>query len=39
MFLLAIPMLFLYFAAAGIAWLNDRRKRRAAENLDIELAV
>jgi sec-independent protein translocase protein TatC len=39
MFLLAIPMLLLYFTAAGIAWLHDRRKRRAAENLDIELAV
>jgi sec-independent protein translocase protein TatC len=39
MFLLAIPMLLLYFTAAGIAWLHDRRKRRAMENLDIELAV
>ncbi|SDZ06091.1 twin-arginine translocase subunit TatC [Herbiconiux ginsengi] len=39
MFLLAIPMLLLYFAAAGIAWLHDRRKRRAMESLDIELAV
>lgn len=25
MFLLAIPMVLLYFAAAGIAWLHDRR--------------
>lgn len=25
MFLLAIPMIFLYFVAWGIAWLNDRR--------------
>ncbi|MCS5719392.1 twin-arginine translocase subunit TatC [Herbiconiux sp. CPCC 205763] len=39
MFLLAIPMLLLYFTAAGIAWLHDRRKRRAIEKLDIELAV
>jgi sec-independent protein translocase protein TatC len=39
MFLLAIPMLVLYFGAAGIAWLNDRRKRRAQQSLDIELAV
>ncbi|MFB2599906.1 twin-arginine translocase subunit TatC [Herbiconiux sp. P17] len=39
MFLLAIPMLLLYFTAAGIAWLHDRRKRRAIQNLDIELAV
>ncbi|MGD8169081.1 twin-arginine translocase subunit TatC [Herbiconiux sp. P16] len=39
MFLLAIPMLLLYFTAAGIAWLHDRRKRRAMQNLDIELAV
>jgi sec-independent protein translocase protein TatC len=39
MFLLAIPMLLLYFTAAGIAWLHDRRKRRTMESLDIELAV
>lgn len=26
MFLLAIPMVLLYFAAAGIAWLHDRRQ-------------
>lgn len=32
MFLLAIPMIFLYFVAAFIAWLHDRRKaKRAAE--------
>lgn len=32
MFLLAIPMIFLYFVAALIAWLHDRRKaKRAAE--------
>lgn len=28
MFLLAIPMILLYFAAAGIAWLHDRRKNK-----------
>lgn len=28
MFLLAIPMVFLYFTAAGIAWLHDRRKTK-----------
>ncbi|MGV8968889.1 MAG: twin-arginine translocase subunit TatC [Microbacteriaceae bacterium] len=30
MFLLAIPMVFLYFAAAGIAWLHDRRASKKA---------
>ncbi|MGA1837167.1 twin-arginine translocase subunit TatC [Herbiconiux sp. 11R-BC] len=39
MFLLAIPMLVLYFAAAGIATLHDRRVRRTRQQLDIELAV
>lgn len=28
MFLLAIPMVILYFLAAGIAWLNDRRRAK-----------
>jgi sec-independent protein translocase protein TatC len=28
MFLLAIPMVMLYFAAAGIAWIHDRRKAK-----------
>ena len=28
MFLLAIPMVILYFLAAGIAWLHDRRKSK-----------
>ena len=43
MFLLAVPMLVLYFAAAGVAALNDRRraKRQAAflaeEGLDDDL--
>ncbi|MCS5721865.1 twin-arginine translocase subunit TatC [Herbiconiux sp. CPCC 203407] len=39
MFLLAIPMIGLYFAAAGIAWLHDRRAARIAARIDLELAV
>ncbi|MFB2556134.1 twin-arginine translocase subunit TatC [Herbiconiux liangxiaofengii] len=39
MFLLAIPMVLLYFTAAGIAWLHDRRVRRAQERFDVGLAV
>ena len=39
MFLLAIPMLTLYFGAAGIAALNDRRRRRRQQSFDVELAV
>jgi sec-independent protein translocase protein TatC len=41
MFLLAIPMVVLYFSAAGIAFLNDRRraKRALALALDAELAI
>jgi sec-independent protein translocase protein TatC len=34
MFLLAIPMVFLYFAAAGVAYLHDRRA--AARNQQVE---
>ena len=36
MFLLAIPMVGLYFAAALVAWLHDRRlaKKRAALNIE-----
>jgi len=33
MFLLAIPMVVLYFAAAGIAWLHDRRAAKRQEAL------
>lgn len=33
MFLLAIPMIFLYFAATGIAWLHDRRKDKKQRKL------
>lgn len=38
MFLLAIPMVLLYFIAAGIAWLHDRRAARRTDALiaDIE---
>jgi sec-independent protein translocase protein TatC len=39
MFLLAIPMLMLYFGAAGIAVLHDRRKSKRQAKLDLELAV
>jgi sec-independent protein translocase protein TatC len=38
MFLLAIPILMLYFVAAGIAWLHDRQVRRKADQLSAELA-
>ena len=31
MFLLAIPLILFYFAAGGIAILNDRRKSRATD--------
>jgi sec-independent protein translocase protein TatC len=37
MFLLAIPMVFLYFVAAGIAWLHDRRAATKAAALEPEL--
>ncbi|SDZ57540.1 sec-independent protein translocase protein TatC [Herbiconiux ginsengi] len=39
MFLLAIPMVILYFGAAGIAFLNDRRRAKRALALDAELAI
>ncbi len=38
MFLLAIPILALYFVAAGIAWLHDRSAARAADKISAELA-
>jgi len=37
MLLLMVPLIILYFLAAGIAYLNDRRKRKKAEQLDEEL--
>ncbi len=39
MFLLAIPMVALYFAAYGIAWLHDRRAARRARAFEHELAL
>ena len=39
MFLLAVPMVVLYFAAAGVAWLHDRRVAKRAAALDAELAT
>ena len=39
MFLLAVPMAALYFIAAGIAWLHDRRQAKLADSLDAELAA
>lgn len=38
MFLVMIPLLVLYFAAAGITAINDRRKTRAQTALDTELS-
>jgi sec-independent protein translocase protein TatC len=39
MFLLAIPMVLLYFGAAGVAALHDRRAAKAALQLDTEYAT
>ena len=39
MFLLAIPMIVLYFAAYGVAYLHDRRAAKAAARLETELAA
>nr|WP_240183721.1 twin-arginine translocase subunit TatC [Leifsonia aquatica] len=39
MFLLAIPMVGLYFAAYGVAWLHDRRVAKSADRLEAELAA
>lgn len=36
MFMLAIPMVVLYFTAAGIAWLHDRRKAKKAKLLLVD---
>jgi sec-independent protein translocase protein TatC len=38
MLLLMIPLIILYFAAAGIAYLNDRRKRKRVKKLTEELS-
>jgi sec-independent protein translocase protein TatC len=39
MFLLAIPMIALYFAAYGVAWFHDRVALRRADRFDAELAA
>lgn len=39
MFLLAIPMVVLYFAAYGIAYFHDRRAARRARAIEQELAL
>ncbi|WP_426626324.1 twin-arginine translocase subunit TatC [Leifsonia sp. McL0607] len=39
MFLLAVPMVVLYFAAYGVSWLHDRRLAKAAMKLEAELAA
>lgn len=38
MFLLAIPLVVLYFASAGVAWLHDRRVAKKAFDIEAELA-
>ncbi|RLQ86248.1 twin-arginine translocase subunit TatC [Mycetocola zhadangensis] len=39
MFVLAIPMVVLYFASYGIAWVHDRRAAKRQAALDAELAL
>jgi sec-independent protein translocase protein TatC len=39
MFLLAIPMIVLYFIAAFIAWLHDRRAAKRAAAVEAELGA
>lgn len=39
MFLLAVPMVLLYFTAYAIAWVHDRRAAKRSMRLDAELAV
>jgi sec-independent protein translocase protein TatC len=39
MFLVAIPMVALYFIAAGIAWWHDRAAARRADRLSAEIAT
>ncbi|MGO3887036.1 MAG: twin-arginine translocase subunit TatC, partial [Mycetocola sp.] len=38
MFILAVPMIVLYFAAYGVAWIHDRRLRRKNDALEAETA-
>jgi sec-independent protein translocase protein TatC len=37
MFLLMIPLLLLYFVAAGIASINDKRRAKKTADLELEL--
>jgi sec-independent protein translocase protein TatC len=37
MFMLMIPLLILYFVAAGVATLHDKRLARKSLDIDIEL--
>lgn len=39
MFLLAIPMVFLYFVAAGVAWLHDRVAAKKVAALEDQIGV
>jgi len=39
MFLLMVPMVVLYFVAAGVAWIHDRRAAKRVAALDAELAA
>ena len=39
MFLLAIPIIALYFLAVGVAWLHDRAKLKRAIALENELDI
>jgi sec-independent protein translocase protein TatC len=39
MFLLAIPMVLLYFGAAGIAYIHDRRVAKRQRTIDAELGL
>jgi sec-independent protein translocase protein TatC len=39
MIVLAIPMIALYFVAAGVAWLHDRALAKRADKLSAEIAI
>ncbi|HEY5223998.1 MAG TPA: twin-arginine translocase subunit TatC [Microbacteriaceae bacterium] len=39
MFMLAIPLVFLYFASAGVAAIHDRRTAKAATRIEDDLAL
>lgn len=38
MFLLAVPLVVLYFASAGVAWIHDRRLAKRSFDVEAELA-